>query len=972
MQDANKTKEQLIRELAAARQRVAELEAQEGERRGTGFEKGAMPEAPQESERRFRAIFEQSPLGIALTDSTTGHYLEANLKHCEIVGLIREEMLKTDFQTITHPNDLQTDLDNMRRLIAGEIRGFNMEKRYVRPDGSIAWVNLTVVPMWEEGEPHIRHLAMVEDITERKRAQEALERSEAQFRGLVERTSAGIATTDLEGRFTFVNEALCKMIGYSEEELIGSPFAGFLHPDDMGAILELFRNASNDPMAELHLEFRVLHKKGHTVYCYSSPTISWYQSEIAGFSAIIYDITERKRAELALKTAKDFTENLIQTANTIIVALDIHGNLQIFNQAAEEITGYTWADLEGKNWFEVLVPKDRYPYVWEEFSRLLQGGLPIKYENPILTKSGEERYIVWRNNVIVEQGRIAGTISFGIDITERKRAEETLWENEERLEFVLEGSQQGFWDWNIETGEVKRNKRWAEMLGYTLQEIEFTVKQWTDLIHPDDQAAAMESIQDHLEGRTPVHEIEYRMRARDGQYKWILDRARIVKRDPQGHPLRMSGTHTDVTERRRAMEEIHHQAQTLAALHETALDLAAQRSLPDLLQAIVARAVDLLAAREGSFFSYRPATDDLERTLDYNTVPEPDPRWKVLRRGEGVAGRVLESGRSLAVDDYNRWAGRLTHYDKNFAILGVPICWGDQPLGVLTVQDDAPRAFSPDDIALLERFAPLAAAALENNRLLRDLQEQMDKLQQTQVQLVQAAKLAAVGELAAGVAHELNNPLTSVLGFAELLLNTTPPDAPSRHDLEIIAKQAQRARDIVRSLLNFARQNKPQRQPTDVNQILRQTLDLIRQHIEKSGVTIIEDYAPDLDLVTLDSGQMKQVFLNLITNAAHAMPKGGTLRLRTARLGDEVAVLVSDTGVGIPPEIQEHIFEPFFTTKSAGQGTGLGLSISLGIVQEHGGRITVESQVEQPAPGSEPGGSTFTVWLPIETVFGPT
>jgi len=138
---------------------------------------------------------------------------------------------------------------------------------------------------------------------------------------------------------------------------------------------------------------------------------------------------------------------------------------------------------------------------------------------------------------------------------------------------------------------------------------------------------------------------------------------------------------------------------------------------------------------------------------------------------------------------------------------------------------------------------------------------------------------------------------------------------------------------------------------------------LIRQHIEKSGVTIAEDYAPDLGLLTLDVGQMKQVFLNLITNATYAMPKGGSLGLRTARVGDEVAISVSDTGVGIPPDMLDHIFEPFFTTKEVGQGTGLGLSISLGIVQEHSGRITVESRVGE---SGKPGGSTFTVWLPVE------
>jgi PAS domain S-box-containing protein len=140
------------------------------------------------------------------------------------------------------------------------------------------------------------------------------------------------------------------------------------------------------------------------------------------------------------------------------------------------------------------------------------------------------------------------------DISERKRVEEALKEDEERLALVLEGSQLGYWDWNIETGEVYRNSRWAEMLGYTMAEIEFTVKQWTDLHHPDDRVRATQAIQNHLDGKTPVYRIEYRMRTKDGSYKWVLDQAKIVRRDAQGKPLRMCGTHTDITERKQAEE----------------------------------------------------------------------------------------------------------------------------------------------------------------------------------------------------------------------------------------------------------------------------------------------------------------------------------------------------------------------------------------------------------------------------------
>jgi PAS domain S-box-containing protein len=531
-------------------------------------------------------------------------------------------------------------------------------------------------------------------------------------------------------------------------------------------------------------------------------------------------------------------------------------------------------------------------------------------------------------------------------------------QSEQRLLQITSSLREAVWLRDTKTLEVLYvNPAYETIWGRTCQSLYENPTSFVDAICPEDRARVMEAIRNQYHGE--FFNQEYRIIRPDGSPRWIWGRTFPIENEA-GEVYRVVAVAEDITKRKQAEEEVRRQAETLAALHETALDLATQRAPTPtgLLPAIVTRAVDLLKTHEGSFFSYRPETDDLERAFDYKVDPPPDPRWKVLRRGEGIAGRVLESGQPLAVDDYNGWDGRLKHYDKNFALLGVPICWGDRPLGVLTVAGDAPRSFSLADVALLEGFAPLAAAALENNRLLHDLQQQMDRLKETEAQLVQAAKLAAVGELAAGVAHELNNPLTSILGFTALLLNTTSLGSPVRHDLEIVAKQARRAREIVRNLLGFARQTKPQRLPADVNPLVCQTLDLVRQHLENSGVVIEEDYNPDLGLLTLDAGQMRQVFLNLITNAAYAMPEGGKLRMHTARLGDEVAVSISDTGGGIPAEIQDRIFEPFFTTKPVGQGTGLGLSISLGIVREHGGRITVESQVGQ--------GSTFTVWLPAE------
>ncbi|RPI53388.1 MAG: histidine kinase, partial [Chloroflexi bacterium] len=195
-------------------------------------------------------------------------------------------------------------------------------------------------------------------------------------------------------------------------------------------------------------------------------------------------------------------------------------------------------------------------------------------------------------------------------------------------------------------------------------------------------------------------------------------------------------------------------------------------------------------------------------------------------------------------------------------------------------------------------------------------------------------------------------------GYSEMLLEHAASDARARPRLEAIGRQAAKARDIVRSLLDFARQNDYLADRADLNELLQESLLLVRQRLENHGITIREQYEPGLPRPVVDVSRMKQVFLNLCINALQAMPLGGTLTVRSVRSGTGVAAFFVDTGEGIPAENLARIFEPFFTTRPVDEGTGLGLSVSLGIVQAHGGRIEVQSEV-----GS---GSTFVVWLPLE------
>jgi two-component system NtrC family sensor kinase len=222
--------------------------------------------------------------------------------------------------------------------------------------------------------------------------------------------------------------------------------------------------------------------------------------------------------------------------------------------------------------------------------------------------------------------------------------------------------------------------------------------------------------------------------------------------------------------------------------------------------------------------------------------------------------------------------------------------------------------------------------------------------------LSQQGKMASLGIRSSGVAHEINNPLGVILGYASYLEGKLSPEDPHHHYVHEIKRESKRCKKIVQDLLSYARTPKPSLEETDINQLLGQIVEFAANHTDLHHVTIRRDFAPDLPRILVDGDQMRQVAINLILNAGAAMTDAGTLTVRTLRAADnEVALVFADQGSGIPVEYQEKIFEPFFTTKA--RGTGLGLAITRQIVELHHGRITLESAVGT--------GTTITITLPI-------
>jgi signal transduction histidine kinase len=330
----------------------------------------------------------------------------------------------------------------------------------------------------------------------------------------------------------------------------------------------------------------------------------------------------------------------------------------------------------------------------------------------------------------------------------------------------------------------------------------------------------------------------------------------------------------------------------------------------------------------------------------------------------GVAGRVAALGEPLTVADFNSWRGKTeTAFKAPFTtVAAVPLKLSGEVIGTLSVQDDRPsRAFGSEDIQTLELLAPQLSIFIRNARLYRELEERIEAQRLAEERLIRSAKMAAIGEMAAAIAHELNNPLTTVTGFTELILESISEDSPEYEDLSLVLKEAQRSRSVVRRLLDFSRQGEILHVESDINEIVSAVLPLVHHIAQTSDIEIRVEMWDDLPFISIDRNQIQQVFLNLIHNGIQAMPGGGELLIQTQLAlredGVWIGVLFTDTGEGIKEENLDKIFEPFFTTKPSGEGTGLGLSVSYSIVSEHGGYIDVESK--------EGDGAVFSVWLPV-------
>jgi PAS domain S-box-containing protein len=1053
-----------------------------------------------------------------------------------------------------------------------------------------------------------------------------------------------------DGTILYANPAACKLFGRSREEMQGlCALTLYSNVSDRESVANALREQGS--ILDREMQFKGIN--GEPIWLVVTLTLSDYQGEKVIMSAA-RDITYTKQTESALHQAKDFAENLIETANVMVVGLDTDGAITVFNRAAEEISGYSKSELMGSNWFETLVPRDRYPEVWEAFSQIVtERGFVDVFENPILTKAGEERIISWRNGALRQEDRLQGTISFGIDVTEQRHAEDELRVREREFEALVENAPDAItrYDkdlrllylnaaaetansmtraqaigkthselampdelislWNKSLGEVfltgqevkcefsmmtplgerSYEARYVPEKGMAGQvetvlcvtrditerkQAEGTVREseqrfrsmadsapvliwmagfnrhtyyfnrswlrftgrsvskeyglgWTEIVHPDDLERCLNAYKQAFASRHP-YSIEYRLRHHDGMYHWILESG-APRFTVEGSLAGYIGSCTDITDRKRAEASLQLERNKLSSILDAMTDgvfIVNEGNDVEYVNPVIEREFGLAKGRkcyeytarskkpcawcqsekilsgkcaqwewhsdnsgktyeafaaplrneDGSTSKLEIYHDITERkraeterdvvhaipqlALSYDSLEEfmsqvalqlsrlisvenlylalydnvtqkfglpffmdtmdSPPPPEALKGG--VTDYVLRSGQTLLLtpEFYQKLVAagdvRRIGTPPN-AYIGVPLILEGITLGVLAIQSyTRNNPYDEETVRILTTVANHVAMVIKRKlaeegikkyaedliHSKRETEEALEKLKAAQASALHSEKMASIGVLSAGIAHEINNPIgyvtsnlreldnytTKIRSYLKRVhelgtaLNDRDMDSAASlyreladmrellkldfilddvHDLvEESLKGTTNIEGIVKALKAYARQDETTVVTKDVSTIVENALNMVSTQV-KYKAEVIKDYgaAPP---IPCNPGQLLQVFSNLLVNAAQAIEKRGLIRIRISREGDRVVICITDNGCGIPEENRHRIFEPFFTTKDVGQGTGLGLSIVYDLVAKHHGDIAVESAVGQ--------GTTIKISLPVHSPISET
>ncbi len=835
--------------------------------------------------------------------SPNGTLLEANRAALDMAGLTRQDVVGKRFEDTTWWSYSPAVQKELREAIDRACRGATVRYEALIRVGEIRFIfiDFALAPLLDD-QGAVRYLiASGVDVTPRKLAEETVQRNQERLRHVLQSVSEAV-WFNTEGYGSDTEDFWLKLTGQTTEEIQHDGWLDVVHPDDKERITEAWAKATAD-VTLFDAEYRVRAVDGtyHWVASKGSP-LRDADGVVREWIGTFDDVTERRRAEEALRESERFLTSIVNTTPGLIYIYDLQANRNVYaNDQLGSLFGYSSDEAQRDGFLQDVIHPDDAVVVQRQVERMQQApdGEVLEATYRLRHKSGEWRWIYGRETVFARDadGKVVQVLGIAEDITARKEAEEALQRANVLFE-QAEAASGGFvYEWDPRTNVVHRSPGVKAILGYAPDEIADTAIAWRSLIHPDDMARLNQIRPTVLANRDQVN-AEYRVRHKDGHYIWVWERG-IIYRNADGHPLRVIGSTVDITERKQAEEAVRQSERRFRALRD-------------------ANIIGIIYTNfDGRIIE---ANDAFLRMLGYT-------------REDLHAGRI----------DWRK----LT-----------PPEWYDLDVEALTALQNTGRAAPWEKEYYRKngsRVPVLVGASLMNDQtkdvmaFILDISERK-KLEQRKDDFIALAS------------HELKTPITSLKTYTQVLRRRFEGHG-DEGTVRLVARmetQINRLVEVVQDLLDVAKI-----QEGKLSLSLKPFVmdDLVREIVGELQPITAHELRAEADAaepVVGDRERIRQVLINLIFNAVTYSPKTEPIVVRAWRDGEGTHVSVIDHGVGIPKSEQTRIFDRFYQMDSASgktyPGLGLGLFISAEIMKRHAGSLTVESEVGA--------GSTFTLTLP--------
>jgi PAS domain S-box-containing protein len=970
-------------------------------------ERKRMEQALRESEEKFSKAFHASPVMVAITTIKDGKYIDVNESYALNTGYSRDELIgKTTADMHIWAN--ADDRTKVFNILKEQGRVHNVEFDFRMKSGEIRTWIFSLEPITIGEEPCLIGVSF--DITERKRMEESLANEAIRRRILIEQSRDGIVILDQNGAVYEANRRFAEMLGYSREEIskLNVWDWEYLYPPER--VLEMIRTVDE---AGDHFETQHRRKDG-SVY---DVEISTNGATFAGQKLIFCvcrDITERKQMEKALRESEEKFSAAFRSSPDMMCIVNLRdGKYTDVNDSFVHVLGYSREELIGHQAEEFNLWQN--PEEAEKMTRLMQEQGKVKHEEyHFRTKSGEMRTWLCSADTLTIGGDPC-MLAVATDITERKKARQALQESEEKFSKAFNASPISLSISRLSDGMfLEVNESFLRNKGYTREEVIGHSSQKLNIWANQSEQNRVIQI---LKERGHVHNEQVQYRTKSGYMRTGLLSAETISIANESCMLVMNN---DITQQKLAEEQLRILSSVTQQVSDSTIITDSNFNITYMNQAaqnLFGYTIEEVRGKEMGFFDKTPISDSKKQEVLKTVSNGKSYSSKLIKQCKDGSTLIClcrlsplydEKGQICSYIDVQR---DITKQEEMEAKLQehkklIESILATMPEGVLVIDRNSRiilankalhRIFHLNKTALKnmtlgeifpsDQFYDLNQAvksgladnnALEFRYQTHDLEKiiycvvvKMDgertlitftdisKERDEEEKLYLTDRLASIGEMAAGLAHELNNPLTGILALSQLLMGSDML-AEHKEDLECIHSEAKRAASIVKNVLLFARNKTEENGRASVNDVVKDVLRLREYEERASNITVVTNLEKNLPDIPIDKGQLQQAFLNIISNAEAAIKEAkrpGVLTVATQRANNHINISFSDNGCGIKKQIMPRIFDPFFTTKEIGKGTGLGLSICYSIIVKHGGKISVKSQVNE--------GSTFSIKMPI-------